>query len=602
MRCLSCHVDNLPATEVNCPACGAYLPELVKDLLPFQSFLDHDRYQIEYPLGRGSFGVTYRSLLTELSLPVAIKEYFPRDIARRHHDTHDLIASPEYSRVYTRNLRRFTHEGRTLAKLKHPNIVQISNRFSAHNTAYIVMELVTGYSLAVELESQPRKCFSEDRVIEIMNMLVSALSVAHRRGIVHLDIKPANIILESEGRLVLVDFGAARQTVCTDSMSTEFADGVCTPAYAPPELLDGGNAGPESDIFEAGMLLHELLTGTRPPNARLRQRHDDWEPTGVDEPWSTLLRQALRLRQSDRPHDVREWWEGMRNARYQQGLDSIPQHEEEMGGGNKSGNERNAGSAESPQQKSRHALSRTVAFGVLLCVLLAGGYALYRNWGNLTKRAPSPSATAVAVRPPANAAPSVNHNHQEPPAANSSLPADNDISAPPATEDTAQLSSNRMESDVSTPRTAAKASPPKVETAGDPKEDAVEVEPDPKPEERDAPRSLSPRQPAAPRPAVTPLMIEDFQLDRNKQLIRAHGIGVAPANSKGAAARMLARNAALVVAERNLASAVRNTRTTSEDANTTTKIIEGRIDGYTISSEQQLDEHTYEIVLEMPLP
>ena len=160
----------------------------------------------------------------------------------------------------------------------------ITDLFKENETAYMVMELVTGKSLRKELDSQPQKKFPPQKVKKIITDLVSALSAVHKKGIFHLDIKPDNILLTPEGRLVLIDFGSAQQTFGT-SMATS-STRTFTEGYVAPEVLAGGEVGVESDIFEVGMMVYEMLSGQLPPNALerllLKAKGKSWEPEGLE--------------------------------------------------------------------------------------------------------------------------------------------------------------------------------------------------------------------------------------------------------------------------------------------------------------------------------
>jgi serine/threonine protein kinase len=171
------------------------------------------------------------------------------------------------------------------------------------------MELVTGKSLRKELDSQPHKKLSPQKVKEIITYLISALSTVHQQGILHLDIKPDNILLTPGGQLVLIDFGSAKQTF-SSSMGTS-STRTFTESYAAPEVLAGGEVGVESDIFEVGMMVYEMLSGQLPPNAlqRFLLKGKSWEPEGLESSWQKLITSALVLEKEGRPGNIEKWWE-----------------------------------------------------------------------------------------------------------------------------------------------------------------------------------------------------------------------------------------------------------------------------------------------------
>jgi serine/threonine protein kinase len=276
---------------------------LLRDVLPVGTSLKGGDYRIDYALGRGGFGITYRAAHVLLERIVAIKEYYPQEYALRNTETGWLIAVKDREDVYRRGLRRFVREGRILCSLRHSNVVQVLDLFEEHGTAYLVMELIQGCSLAQEMARFSDK-LPEARIEKLISQLVEALSAIHAAGVYHLDLKPDNVMIMPGDRIVLVDFGAARQGYTTTTDSTAF-----TLEYAAPEVMWGSDVGPESDLFSLGMMLHELLTGKRPPLAlvRLRSGEDNWQPK-VAEPWKTLLEEALHLNKENRPSSVRDWW------------------------------------------------------------------------------------------------------------------------------------------------------------------------------------------------------------------------------------------------------------------------------------------------------
>jgi serine/threonine protein kinase len=278
------------------------LPSLLRDVLPPGTLLK-DTYRIDYALGRGGFGITYRAMHKDLELPVAIKEFYPQEHALREGKTGQLIVPNTKQDVYQRNLVRFLREGRILARLNHPNVVQVRDYCEERNTAYLVMELIRGKTLQDELNEQPEKKLPVARVRELIERLVDALSAIHHQEIYHLDIKPENILITPENHLVLVDFGASRQGLGTGSTQAY------TLNYAAPEVISGTNLGAHSDLFELGMMLHQMLTGKLPPQALNRLIGDSWSPVDLFEPWRGLVAAMLQIKPEERPRSVLSWWE-----------------------------------------------------------------------------------------------------------------------------------------------------------------------------------------------------------------------------------------------------------------------------------------------------
>ncbi len=304
MRCLNCHLDKIPSNAEYCPECNIHLPTLLRDVLSPGTGLDKDTYEIEYALGRGGFGITYRARHLILEQPVAIKEYYPQELVHRHISTGNLIVPQNQADIFQGWLDRFKREGRMLARLNHPSLVRVQDLFTERGTAYLVMELIAGETLRQVLDAQPDKLLPPTRVAEIMEPLVDALEIAHQAGVYHLDLKPDNILLTPAGRVVLIDFGAAKQeTGMTGTQSTR----AFTETYAPPEIIARKSVGAESDIFELGMMLHEMIAGTLPEPVLSRMMGTNWEPS-LAEPWQSLVEKALPLEKEERPSSVEQWW------------------------------------------------------------------------------------------------------------------------------------------------------------------------------------------------------------------------------------------------------------------------------------------------------
>jgi len=302
MRCLNCHKDGIPTAATVCPGCGVYLPSLLRDVLPAGTLLKGKNYRIDYALGRGGFGITYRAMHVLLERAVAVKEYYPQEYVRRDEKTDSLVVPIDKQDAYHGGLQRFIREGKILCQFRHPNVVQVLDLFEEHHTAYLVMELVQGSSLTQEIAHSGR--LPEARLESLIGQLVEALSAIHAASVCHLDLKPDNVMLLPGDRVVLIDFGTARQGYTSTDTST------FTLEYAAPEVVTGNDVGTESDIFELGMMLHELLTGTRPPSALARlttEASSSWRPR-VAEPWQSLLESALQLRKKDRPSSILDWW------------------------------------------------------------------------------------------------------------------------------------------------------------------------------------------------------------------------------------------------------------------------------------------------------
>jgi serine/threonine-protein kinase len=207
------------------------------------------RYDLTRVLGKGAMGIVYEGMDPKLHRKVAIKT-----ILKGHMDDDD--AAKEYS-------MRFMREAQAVARLNHPHIVQVYDFGEEANVAYIVMEFIKGKELKNFFDANER--FELKEAVRIMCELLDALDFAHEGGIVHRDIKPANVMLDGQARVKLADFGVARVTDDRSAAEkTQAGTMVGTPAYMSPEQITGGNVDRRTDIFSAGIILYQFLTGEKP--------------------------------------------------------------------------------------------------------------------------------------------------------------------------------------------------------------------------------------------------------------------------------------------------------------------------------------------------
>lgn len=269
-----------------------------------------DEYEIVRVLGAGGFGITYLAFDHSLDGPVAIKEYFPADVAVRAAGER-VVAAAGRSDVFAWGLDRFLKEARAIHRLRHPSIVRVHRYVERHGTACIVMEYVEGESLASILESRGRLPAHEWR--PWLDSLLDGLAHVHDHDYLHRDIKPANIVIRAaDGEPVLIDFGAAR-VASQQRTHTQ----VLTPGYAPFEQhTSEGAQGPPTDIYALAAVSCHVLTGEPPPNAPDRMLEDGYEPlaervAGAGVTWLKAIDDGLKLRSQDRPQTVTAWREAL---------------------------------------------------------------------------------------------------------------------------------------------------------------------------------------------------------------------------------------------------------------------------------------------------
>ena len=200
------------------------------------------KYLIEAELGRGGMGVVYRAHQPSLERTVAIKLL-----------SSDLIGDPD-------GVRRFRLEAKSVAKLNHPNIVQVYDIEEEENLIYLVMEFVDGESLDGLIT---KSVLTESRCLKIVADIADALHYAHEKGIVHRDVKPANVLMTSEGRVKVADFGLA-YLIDREGGTTRTGFLVGSPNYMSPEQAMGQKIDRRSDVYALGVVLFRMLTGRVP--------------------------------------------------------------------------------------------------------------------------------------------------------------------------------------------------------------------------------------------------------------------------------------------------------------------------------------------------
>jgi eukaryotic-like serine/threonine-protein kinase len=204
------------------------------------------RYDLIRVLGKGAMGLVYEGRDPNLERRVAIKTIRVENLSEE--------AAAEYE-------VRFRTEARSAARLQHPNIVSVYDSDRDGDTAFLVMEFIQGDDLKYHLDRGER--YSLQQTLAIMGDLLAALDYAHRQNIVHRDIKPANLLIEPGGRVKLTDFGVARIQDSGDATRTQ-GTMVGTLKYMAPEQVQGLPVDARADLFAAGIVLYQLLTGKRP--------------------------------------------------------------------------------------------------------------------------------------------------------------------------------------------------------------------------------------------------------------------------------------------------------------------------------------------------
>ena len=235
--------------------------------LPAGTVLCNGQYTIEKYLNSGGFGVTYLAQ-DSLERKVVIKECFPNALCCRS-GCNIRLRSRAFEEDFDRVVELFQKEARALARLQHPNIVGVHQIFEANNTAYMALDFITGMDLCDIMDRHP-SYLSPDVIKSLVVSLLKALIYVHTNGILHRDISPDNILVDTNGVPVLIDFGASRQGVTRSSRVLSRVHTV-KDGYSPQEFYFEGTAQSQSsDLYALAATIVHLITGSPPPNSSVR--------------------------------------------------------------------------------------------------------------------------------------------------------------------------------------------------------------------------------------------------------------------------------------------------------------------------------------------
>ena len=260
------------------------------------------QYIIEQILGQGGFGITYKVRDYKTNNYFAIKEYFPETLSYRQRN----LVVP-YTGERGDNFRYgkacFLEEAETLARfIGNSGVVRIYSYFEENNTAYFVMNYIEGKNLDDYIKEHGGR-ISMDDAIRLLVPVMSALAIVHKKGIIHRDITPDNIYIQTDGSVILLDFGAARYSLGDRSRSL---DVILKPGFAPKEQYSRkGKQGPFTDVYSLGATFYFALTGTRPPDSFERLEEDELVPpremgVNISKSKEDAIMKAMSIRAADR--------------------------------------------------------------------------------------------------------------------------------------------------------------------------------------------------------------------------------------------------------------------------------------------------------------
>ncbi len=296
------------------------------DELPPDTLLLHGQYQIESYLIRGGFGITYLAR-DSLDRRVVIKECFPNMVCCRI-DGQVQARKRDQQEQFRSLLRHFLREARRLAHLRHPNIVGVHQVFEENSTAYMALDFVDGMDLLNVIEEAPHR-LTPDTIRSMLIKTLGAINYIHKKGILHRDISPDNILLDEADNLTLIDFGAAREHVTRENRALSSLLSV-KDGYSPQEFyLRDVVQGPSSDLYALGATFYHLITGQAPPDSQQRlaavaaNADDPFVPLVADRAdyeadFLNAINRALELFPEDRLQSALDWVEAIDPERRRQ--------------------------------------------------------------------------------------------------------------------------------------------------------------------------------------------------------------------------------------------------------------------------------------------
>jgi serine/threonine protein kinase len=293
--------------------------------LPSKHILNQ-RYTIKKAIGQGGFGITYLAFDSLLDQEVCIKELYISGYSSRKEDL--TIATTSVQGFSFKELvASFVKEAKKLAKFRHPNIVRVTDVFHANGTAYMVMDYIKGETLSQIIKKGG--ALIDKKSTDFFYMLLDAVETIHQKKILHRDIKPGNILITKENKLVLIDFGSAREYV-DDGSKTHTA--MVSKGYSPNEQYTSrALRGPFTDIYSLGATLYYMLTGKIPIEAPARSTEKLPSPNelnpGVSEHLSKVVMKAMEVLPGNRFQTVSSFREALQKITLSE--DTVAANQEE---------------------------------------------------------------------------------------------------------------------------------------------------------------------------------------------------------------------------------------------------------------------------------
>lgn len=268
-------------------------------------------YLIEKPINEGGFSIVYLATHLPTRSRVIIKEFFPVRYAKRIDTGRVETVTEEASRSFGMGIKRFFNEGSALARINHQNVVHVTNLFRANNTVYMVMDFEVGRDMRWYIKRK-NGGLSEKFIRTVFPEVLSGMKELHKNHILHLDIKPANILLRSGGHPLLIDFGAVKHMKGLTNL--EVKGHTLTQGFAPLEQHNHGNIGPWSDIYAIGATMYACITGKPPPSSPERLKKDkleaeirSFEKKKYSRSLLEAINSAMKMDMTQRPQSIDEF-------------------------------------------------------------------------------------------------------------------------------------------------------------------------------------------------------------------------------------------------------------------------------------------------------
>lgn len=356
---------------------------MIKTEIPSGASLCGGKYVVEKTLGSGGFGITYLARHVTLGKKYAIKEFFLKGYNIRDNDTNNIVLQGIAAVDFEKLKHRFVEEAQTLAKLNHESVIKIIDIFDENGTSYMVMPFVEGITLQQMVDRYG--VMEYDIAVNYIVQICDALSYIHSKSILHRDVTPDNVIVSSDQKVILIDFGSARKF---DNDKTQRHTTIVKKGFAPLEQYSANSKkGAYTDLYSLGAVFYFLLTGERPIDATERTQETMKEPIelnpNIPKQINAVILKAMDMDTSCRYQTASEMAKDIMLGSYPK-VKKSKKHKEPH-----------------PESKNKGVKTTAIVVFIVAVVTLLGVF-LNRTYSKKNEpvlRVPSESTTAVNVEP-----------------------------------------------------------------------------------------------------------------------------------------------------------------------------------------------------------